>query len=40
MFVKYDILITEYLTLFWSAMLVNEYKLYVSMFISAGPPLL
>jgi hypothetical protein len=28
-FVKYDIL-TEYLTLFWFAMLVNEYKLYVS----------
>jgi hypothetical protein len=25
-FVKYDIL-TEYLTLFWFAMLVNEYKL-------------
>ena len=28
-FVKYDIL-TEYLTLFWFAMLVNEYKLDVS----------
>ena len=28
-FVKYDIL-TEYLTLFWFAILVNEYKLYVS----------
>jgi hypothetical protein len=28
-FVKYDIL-AEYLTLFWFAMLVNEYKLYVS----------
>jgi hypothetical protein len=28
-FVKYVIL-TEYLTLFWFAMLVNEYKLYVS----------
>jgi hypothetical protein len=28
-FVKYDIL-TEYLTLFWFDMLVNEYKLYVS----------
>ena len=28
-FVKYDIL-TEYLTLFWFIMLVNEYKLYVS----------
>jgi hypothetical protein len=28
-FVKYDIL-TEYLTLFWFAMLVNEYKLCVS----------
>jgi hypothetical protein len=28
-FVKYDIL-TEYLTLFWFALLVNEYKLYVS----------
>ena len=27
--VKYDIL-TDYLTLFWFAMLVNEYKLYVS----------
>ena len=27
--VKYDIL-TEYLTLFWFAILVNEYKLYVS----------
>ena len=26
---KYDIL-TEYLTLFWLAMLVNEYNLYVS----------
>jgi hypothetical protein len=26
-FVKYDIL-TEYLTIFWFAMLVNEYKLY------------
>jgi hypothetical protein len=50
-FVKYDIL-TEYLTLFWFAMLVNEYKLYISiqkkferckiwaMFISGGPPLL
>jgi hypothetical protein len=29
-FVKYDIL-TEYLTLFWFAILVNEYKLYVSL---------
>ena len=28
-FVKYDIL-TEYLTLFWFTMLVNEYKLYIS----------
>ena len=28
-FVKYDIL-TEYLTFFWFAILVNEYKLYVS----------
>jgi hypothetical protein len=28
-FVKYDIL-TEYLTLFWFATLVNEHKLYVS----------
>jgi hypothetical protein len=28
-FVEYDIL-TEYLTLFWFAILVNEYKLYVS----------
>jgi hypothetical protein len=28
-FVKYDIL-TEYLTLFWFAIILNEYKLYVS----------
>jgi hypothetical protein len=28
-FVKYDI-VTEYLTLFWFAILVNDYKLFVS----------